>query len=162
MAYHLAQINIGRIVDEIDSPAMSGFTNALDTINAVADQAPGFVWRLQTAEGDATAIHVYDDSYILINMSVWESVEALFNYVYASDHTDFFRRRAEWFTRMDVPHMTLWWVPEGHLPTPEEGKTKLEILREKGATPLAFTFKQRFTVEEFLALEAAEAQESAR
>jgi hypothetical protein len=152
MVYHLAQINIGRIVDVIGSETMSGFTNALAEINALAEATPGFVWRLQTSEGDATAIHVYDDHMILINMSVWESVDALFGYVYASDHTDFLRQRAQWFHRMNAPIMALWWIPEGHIPTPEEGKAKLAHLAEHGATPLAFTFKQRFTIEDYLAL----------
>jgi hypothetical protein len=134
---------------------MAGFTNALAEINALAEATPGFVWRLQTAEGDATAIHVYDDPMILINMSVWESVDALFKYVYASDHTDFLRRRSEWFHRMDAPILALWWIPEGHIPTPEEGKAKLAHLQEHGATPHVFTFKQRFTVEDYLALIAA-------
>jgi Domain of unknown function (DUF3291) len=156
MAYQLAQVNIARMRAEIDSPVMAEFVANLDRINALAEAAPGFVWRLKTAEGDATSVRVYEDNYIIINMSVWESVDALFQYTYASDHTDIFRRRGEWFTRMETPHLALWWIEADHRPTPEEAKAKLEYLHEYGASPEAFTFKQRFTAEDWLAQHTAE------
>lgn len=156
MVYQIAQVNIARMLGEIDSPVMAEFVANLDRINAVADAAPGFVWRLQTEEGDATALRVFDDSYLIINMSVWDSIDALFRYTYASDHTDIFRRRGEWFSRLETPHLALWWVEADHRPTPEEAKAKLEYLHEHGATPEAFTFKKRFTAEDWLAQRAAE------
>lgn len=153
--YQLAQINVGIIRGHIDSPIMAGFVARLDEINAIADQAPGFVWRLQTESGNATSIHVYDNEYLLINMSVWQSADALFDYVYRSQHRELLRHRQEWFTKMDTPIMALWWIPAGHIPTPEEAKAKLELLEKTGATPLAFTFKQRFGVQEMLAYSSA-------
>ncbi len=153
--YHLAQVNIARMRGAIDSPIMADFVAQLDAINAVADTTPGFVWRLQGADGNATALRVFDDPMLIINMSVWESIEALFEYTYRSDHIDVYRRRGEWFERMDTPHMALWWLPAGHIPTPQEAKDRLALLERNGATPLAFTFKRRFTVEEMLAAESA-------
>lgn len=154
MPYHLAQINIGRILGTMDSEIMAEFRDNLDRINALAEASPGFVWRLKGDNNNATEIHVYDDPYLLINMSVWESADSLFNYVYRSDHTPYVSRRKEWFERMTVPMMALWWIPAGHEPTPAEAKARLEYLTEHGATPHAFTFKQRFTVEEWLAYAA--------
>ena len=151
MTYHLAEINIARLLAPIDDPQIADFVANLDRINAVADQAPGFVWRLQTEDGDATAMRVFDDPMFIINMSVWESIEALFAYTYSSDHVDIFRRRGEWFSKMETPHMAFWWIPAGHIPTVEEAKAKLEHIEKYGPTPEAFTFKQRFTVEEMLA-----------
>ena len=149
--YHLAQVNIGIIRAPLDSPVMAGFVNRLDEINALADAALGFVWRLQTDEGNATSIHVFDNEFLLINMSVWESVEALYEYVYQSAHSELIKGRRDWFEKMDTPIMTLWWIPAGHIPTPEEAKQRLAHLEQHGPTPLAFTFRQRFTAEEMLA-----------
>ncbi|MFN8372607.1 MAG: DUF3291 domain-containing protein [Anaerolineae bacterium] len=150
MAHHIAQINIGRILGPMDSAVMQDFADNLDPINALADHAPGFVWRLQSSEGNATSIKVYDDDMLLINMSVWESIEALHKYVYNTQHVEFVRRRKEWFERLSTPIVALWWVPATHIPTPQEAKERLEFLTEHGATPYAFTFKERFTVEEML------------
>jgi hypothetical protein len=151
--YHLAQVNIAKMRAPIDSPIMAEFVAQLDAINAVAEAAPGFIWRLQSEEGNATSIRVFDDLMLIINMSVWESVEALFEYTYRSDHVDIFRRRGDWFERMETPHMALWWIPAGHIPTPQEAKDKLALLEREGATPLAFTFKRRFTADEMLAVQ---------
>jgi hypothetical protein len=155
MTYSLAQINVAKMLDAIDSPVMREFAEALDSMNALAEASPGFVWRFKTDEGNATSVRVFDDEYIIVNVSVWESVEALYQYVYYSDHTAFFRRRMEWFDKMPVMHMALWWIPAGHPPTLEEAKTKLELIEREGATPLAFTFKERFTVEDMLEAERA-------
>ena len=149
--YHIAQVNIGIIRAPLNSPIMAGFVSRLDEINALADAAPGFVWRLQTEAGNATSLHVFDNEYMLINMSVWESVEALYEYVYRSSHAELIKGRRDWFEPMDSPIMTLWWIPAGHIPTPEEAKERLAHLEQHGPTPLAFTFKQRFTVEAMLA-----------
>jgi hypothetical protein len=156
MDYHIAQINIGRILGTMDSPIMKEFKDNLEPINAVAEATPGFVWRLKGDNNNATEIHVYDDPYLLINMSVWENVDALFQYVYKSAHTPYVSRRREWFEKMTVPMMALWWIPAAHEPTPAEAKIRLEYLDQHGATPNAFTFKKRFTVEEWLAHNTAE------
>jgi hypothetical protein len=142
--YHLAQINIARMVAPLDDPLMAGFVAQLDVINAVADASPGFVWRLQTDEGNATAINAFDDDRLLINMSVWESIEALHQYTYCSAHSGVFKDRKKWFEPHDAPHIALWWIPAGHIPTPQEGKERLGLLHRNGPTPEAFTFKQPF------------------
>jgi hypothetical protein len=147
MTFHLAQVNIGRVRGPMDSEIMYGFASRLAEINALADNAPGFIWRLQSDDGDATSIHVYDDDMLLINMSVWESIDALFEYTYRSDHVQLLRGRAEWFERLESHHMAMWWVPEGHIPTPQEAKARLEHLDAHGPTPHAFMFKQRFAAE---------------
>lgn len=160
MDYHIAQINIGRILGEMDGPIMAEFKDNLDRINALAEASPGFVWRLKGDGNDATSIHVYEDAYMLINMSVWENIDALFNYVYTSAHTPYVSRRREWFEKLTIPMMALWWIPIGHIPTPHEGKARLEYLEQHGATPHAFTFKRRFTVQDWLALRNEPIEES--
>lgn len=147
--YHLAQINIARMRGTIDSPVMAEFVAQLETVNAQAESAPGYTWRLQTDLGDATSIRAFDDEFIIVNMSVWTDVESLFQYVYYnSSHGDAFRRRTDWFEKMETPSVVLWWIPVGHIPTVEEAKAKLEYLHLHGPTPEAFTFKKRFTFEE--------------
>jgi Domain of unknown function (DUF3291) len=142
--WHLAQVNIAIPREPIDSPALAGFVEMLEPINAVADASPGFVWRLQDESGDATAIRPFDDERIIINMSVWESVEALWKFVYDSRHLDVMRRRREWFTRMADAYMCLWWIPAGELPSLEHARERIDHLRAEGPTPHAFTFKASF------------------
>lgn len=149
--YHIAQVNIGRILGEMDSPIMAEFKANLDPINALAESTPGFVWRLKGEGNDATSLRVYEDRYLIVNLSVWETIDALFGYVYTSAHTPYIKRRKEWFDKLTVPMMTLWWIPAGHAPTPLEAKARLEYLDQHGVTPHAFTFKQRYTVDEWLA-----------
>jgi hypothetical protein len=134
----------------LDNPIMADFVAWLPEINAVADNAPGFVWRLQTPEGDATSLRVFDDEYMLVNMSVWDSVESLSQYTYQSQHKEVFRRRKDWFKMLDTPAVVLWWIPATHIPTVEEAKVRLDYIHQYGPTPHAFTFKKRFTVEEML------------
>jgi hypothetical protein len=147
-SHHLAQLNIARFKLPLDDPAMAGFVAALDPLNAVADTAPGFVWRLQTEDGNATSIRAFDDDLMLVNMSVWESVEALADYVYRSDHVAVMRRRREWAQRMAEAYLVLWWIPVGSIPSIDEAKERLEHLRTHGPTPAAFTFKRRFDAAE--------------
>lgn len=142
--HHLAQINIGRLRAPSDDPMIAPFMDALDEINALAEASPGFVWRFQTAEGNATSVRPYDDELVLINFSVWESVEALNDYVYRTDHTAFLRRRSEWFERMTDAYLALWWVPIGHRPTEQDAVARVEHLRTHGPTPHAFTFRTVF------------------
>jgi hypothetical protein len=141
---HIAQFNIARLQADRDDPAVAGFFAALDRINAVADAAPGFVWRLQEPSGNATAIRPWDDDRVIVNMSVWRSIDALERYVYRSEHATVLRRRREWFDRLGRRHMVLWWVHEGHVPSVEEAKERLEHLEAEGPGPYAFTFRQAF------------------
>jgi hypothetical protein len=127
----------------LDTPTLAEFVAALDPINALADGSPGFVWRLQTEEGDATSIRPFDDELMIINMSVWESIDTLAEFVYRSGHVEVMRRRRQWFERMRL-YLAMWWVPEGHAPTVAEALERLEHLQAHGPSPYAFTFKQRF------------------
>jgi hypothetical protein len=144
--WHIAQMNVGRTVAPLDSPALAGFMAALDGINALAEAAPGFVWRLQSDSGNATDIKVSDDPQFIVNMSVWSSVEALFDFVYQSAHTPVMGRRRQWFEKPAEAYQVLWWVPAGHRPTVEEGLARLDYLRRLGPTAHAFTFKERYPV----------------
>ena len=138
--HHLAQINIGRLRGPLGSAVVAGFEAGLDAMNALAEASPGFVWRLQDEGGDATQIALYDDPLVIVNVSVWESVDALRAYAYDTAHRDFLRRRREWFERMDEPHLALWWVPAGHLPTGAEARDRLAHLAAHGPSARAFTF----------------------
>jgi hypothetical protein len=142
--WQLAQFNIGIIKAPMDSPTMSGFASNLDRINALAEATPGFVWRLQTEDGDATAIRAFDDPNMLLNLSVWQDLESLKQYVYSSAHTDLMRRRQEWFQRMNEAHLVLWWVPQGNRPSIPEAIDRLSMLRSLGPTESAFTFQHPF------------------
>jgi hypothetical protein len=144
MTHHLAQINIARLIAPIDDPKIAEFVAQLEPINALADKAPGFVWRLQSESGNATDIAYCDDPFIIVNMSVWESIEALRNFACKSDHARVFRDRAKWFERMGKPHYCLWWIPAGHLPTVAEGRERLRHYQSNGATPYSFWFTQPF------------------
>jgi hypothetical protein len=150
MDYVVAQVNIGRLVAPLDSPQLADFVAGLDPVNAAADGAPGFVWRLQTEDGDATALRVFEhdaegaDGGILLNMSVWETVEDLAAFVYGEAHLAVLRRRREWFERLKDIYAALWWVPRGHIPTITEAEDRVKHLRAHGPTPRAFTFKVHF------------------
>jgi heme-degrading monooxygenase HmoA len=142
--HHLAQVNIGRFRLPVEHPANADFMNALDHVNALAEASPGFVWRLKGEGNNATDLKPYDDPNIAVNMSVWESVDALAAFVYRNmDHRGVMRRRREWFEEMPV-YMALWWVPAGTTPTVEDAKQKLALLEQHGPTADAFTFRQPF------------------
>ncbi len=142
--FELAQVNIGRLVAPVDSPLIADFMEALDPINALADTSPGFIWRLQTTDGNATSIHSFDDELIISNMSVWASIGALRAFTYTSAHTGVMRRRREWFAVYETAYMALWWVPAGHRPAIDEAKERLAALDRDGPTPFAFTFRTPF------------------
>ena len=149
---HLAQINIGRMKAPLEDPAMAGFVARLDEINAIADRSFGFVWRLQTEEGNATYLRPFDDERIIVNMSVWESIDALRAYVYSSAHAELLRQRRDWFEKFDRVFLALWWIPAGHIPSIDEAKARLALLEQNGPTPLAFTFKTTFPPDSALEL----------
>jgi hypothetical protein len=140
----LAQVNIGRARGGMDEPIMREFAARLADINALADRSPGFVWRLQTEDGDATAFRPYPDERVLINLSVWADLEALQGYVYRSAHAAVMRRRREWFERFEGVFVALWWVPRGHRPSVAEAVERLAHLEAHGPTPHAFSFAQPF------------------
>ena len=144
--YHLAQLNIAKMKFAIDDPGMAGFVARLDDINALADAAPGFVWRLQIEDGDATGVD-YFGADALVNMSVWEDRDSLHNYIYRSAHSEVMALRKQWFERMTEAYSVLWWIAEGHIPTLDEASERLECLRLQGPGPSAFTFKQVFAAE---------------
>ena len=146
--YHIAQVNIGRARAPMESPIMEGFANRLAEINALADHAPGFVWRLQTPAGNATYLRPYDDDRIMINMSVWESIEALKRYVYHTAHAELLRERHQWFEEFAGSYLALWWVPAGHIPGVDEAKKRLAHLERHGPTQFAFTFRTVFQPDE--------------
>jgi Domain of unknown function (DUF3291) len=143
-SYFLAQLNIGVIKGPMDSPLMADFAAGLDRINALAETSPGFVWRLQTEAGDATAIRPFENENMLVNMSVWRDVESLNKYVYNSAHVELMRRRREWFEPMREAYLVLWWVPCGQRPTVDEAIARLATLRANGPTAEAFTFRKAF------------------
>ncbi len=143
--WHLAQVNVSTLLEAIDSPRLEGFVAALDPVNATADTAPGFVWRLMTTEGNATAIRAFDDPMIIVNLTVWESVEALEAFAYGDPgHRAVMRGRREWFEPHEEASFALWWIPAGEVPTVAEAADRLEHLRRSGPTPTAFTFRERF------------------
>ena len=142
--HHLAQANIAHMRAPLEDPLMAGFVAQLDRINALADRSRGFVWRLQTDGGNATGIRAFDDERILFNMSVWESIEALHEYVYRSEHVAVFRDRRQWFEPQPAPTLVLWWIEAGDIPSIDEAKKRLALLGRHGPTPEAFTFKAWF------------------
>lgn len=142
---HLAQLNIARMKGIADSPVMKEFMDNLVRVNAIADAAPGFVWRLQDESGDATGIKAFDDPLMLVNMSVWTDLECLKHYMLKTGHVDFLKRRYEWFEKMDTPSHVMWFIEEGHVPTLDEAKQRLSALTEHGDTPQAFSMRRPYS-----------------
>jgi hypothetical protein len=141
---HVAQVNVARALAPLDAPLLADFVAALAPVNALADAAPGFVWRLQTEDGDATAVRIDDDPQVIVNLSVWTSLEALWAFVYGSAHVGVMQRRRQWFERPVEMHLALWWVPAGKVPTVAEAIARLTEHRHAGPAPRAFDFKQPF------------------
>ncbi|MFF3618949.1 DUF3291 domain-containing protein [Streptomyces sp. NPDC002467] len=147
-ATHLAQLNVAALRHPLDDPRITPFVELLDPVNAAADGAPGFVWRLvEEGEADATGLRPAGDD-VIVNLSVWENQEALWDFAYRSGHLEAMRRRREWFERHVEAHLVLWWVPAGHLPTVGEALERLADLQTHGPTPRAFTFTSSYTAEE--------------
>jgi hypothetical protein len=142
--YHLAQLNIARALAPLTSPQLADFVAALDPVNALADRAPGFVWRLQTEDGDATGIQAFGDELIIVNLTVWESLEALRSFVYNGRHADVLRRRRDWFEVAAEATAVAWWVPRDTLPTVDEAIARLATLRSNGPSEPAFTLQRPF------------------
>jgi len=142
--FRIAQVNVAQAKADMESELMQGFVSRLDEINALADRADGFIWRLKEESGGATAIRVFDDPLLLINMSVWANLEALKHYVYKSLHVELIKDREAWFNKMGDSHQALWWIPAGHVPSTEEAQKKLEYIRKHGPSAEAFTFAKPY------------------
>lgn len=142
--FHLAQFNIAEAKAPLVSPKLEGFVQRIDEINALADLEKGFVWRLQDDSGNAMLIQAFDNPDLLINMSIWETVEDLKRFTYQTMHKELIRDRKQWFHHIKKAYYVLWWIPVGHIPSLEEAKERLDLLRENGATAKAFDFKKVF------------------
>ena len=143
MSWQLAQLNVARMLGEYDAPGMADFRNALERVNALAEGSPGFAWRWITPPGDTSEERVFGRG-VLVNVSVWESVDALRAFAYAGPHLDFLRRRREWFAPTESANLALWWVPAGHRPSLEEARERLALLDAEGPGPRAFSFRAVF------------------
>jgi hypothetical protein len=145
MKKHLAQLNIAIMFsDSIDDPIMAEFVAQLDTINALGESSKGFVWRLKDEDGDATSIKPFDDDRIIVNLTVWENIEDLMNFAFKTAHAVVMKDRGKWFEKFGKPSMVLWYIDQGHIPTPQEARERLEYLQANGASEYAFDFKERF------------------
>jgi hypothetical protein len=152
--HHIAQLNIALAKAPLEDPLLADFMAQLDAVNAMAEASPGFVWRLKSDSGNATDIRAYDDPRMIVNMSVWESIDALFAFTYKTAHTKVMNRRKEWFESLPGPHMVLWWIEPGTIPTVAEAQRRLDHLTQHGPTATAFTFKARFQPHAQLIVEA--------
>ena len=142
--FHVAQANIGRGHAPVTDPVMKGFVDQLVAINSIADRAPGFVWRLQTDEGDATSVRPFEDPPVMVNMSVWRSIEELYRFVFESDHVTPLQNRQAWFEKMERPYSVLWWICAGEFPDTADLVHRFDLLRDRGPSPAAFTFGSLF------------------
>ncbi|MFE7399871.1 DUF3291 domain-containing protein [Streptomyces sp. NPDC057557] len=142
--HELAQVNTARLRFPLDSPELKDFVEALDPVNAVADRAAGFVWRLQSESGNATDVPVFGDTWLIVNMSVWRDTDALTAFMYQGQHRELLARRREWFERVEEAMTALWWVPAGVRPTVRDAEERLLHLREHGPTERAFTLRKSF------------------
>jgi hypothetical protein len=140
--FQLAEINIAKAKGPMDAEVMKVFSDNLEPINQIAESSPGFVWRLKDDSGNATGIQPYDDPDMIINLSVWESIETLKAFMFKTHHIDFLKRKKEWFNDMSEANYALWWVPLGHQPDIEEAKSRLLHLQKNGESKQAFSFKK--------------------
>jgi hypothetical protein len=145
MNYHIAEINIARMKGvDINDPIMKEFVENLDAVNQIAESSEGFVWRLKDDTNNATSLNPYDDEQVIINVSVWQSIETLENFMYKTFHSEFIKRRKEWFVAYGTAHTAMWWVPAGHTPTLQEAVDKLDYLQKNGASADSFDFRNKF------------------
>lgn len=144
--HHLAQVNIARMRAPLDDPRMAGFVDELDRINALGAAQPGFVWIMQEGDehGGNTDVRFFGDDTLIVNLTVWEDLDTLMDFVLRTEHVEFLRRRREWFVRMEAPHVVVWWVPAGHHPDVREAEDRMLHLRAHGPTPHAFTLQRSF------------------
>lgn len=146
MKYYIAEINIARMKGvDINDPIMKEFVENLDAVNQVAESSEGFVWRLKDDNNNATSLNPYDDEQVIINVSVWQSIETLENFMYKTFHSEFLKRRKEWFVAYGTAHTAMWWVPAEHTPTLQEAVDKLDYLQKNGASADSFDFRNKFS-----------------
>jgi Domain of unknown function (DUF3291) len=144
-APQLAQINIARMKGvNINDPIMQEFVDNLDAVNALAESSEGFVWRLKEENNNATSFNPYNDEQVIVNISVWQNVETLEEFVYKTFHTDFLKRRREWFQTFGKAYTALWWIDQGQYPTLAEAVARLDHLQTHGASPYSFDFRKKF------------------
>ncbi len=147
--YHIAEINIAKMKGvNINDPIMKEFADNLDEVNRIAEKSEGFVWRLKDDNNNATNFNPYNDVQIIINVSVWTSIETLEQFMYRTFHSEFLRRRKEWFITYGTAHTAMWWVPQGHIPSLQEAVEKLDYLQQHGPSPLSFDLKNKFPAPE--------------
>ncbi|MBC8048060.1 MAG: DUF3291 domain-containing protein [Fimbriimonadaceae bacterium] len=144
MNFHLAQLNVARLLQPLDHADTKEFIDGLIPVNALAESSNGFVWRLKDDAGDATAIEVFTDKMIIVNMSMWEDMETFKNFVYKTMHTEYIRNKSKWFEKHDTFYFVMWWVEAGHIPTVQEAKERLEYLQQNGDSAFAFSMKKIF------------------
>ncbi|MFK4223471.1 DUF3291 domain-containing protein [Streptomyces sp. NPDC019890] len=144
MTHELAQVNIARLKFPLDSPELKPFVDGLDPVNAVADAADGFIWRMQEESGNATDLRIFGDDWLLVNISVWRDPNALTAFMYQGLHRELLGRRHEFFERVEEVMTTLWWVERGHRPTVAEAEERLRHIREHGPARRAFTLRTSF------------------
>ena len=147
---HLAQVNIARLIEPLDSQKLADFVAAIDPVNASADLAPGFVWRLKTEEGNATSLSAFEwdlegSAGVLTNMSVWESYDALKEFVFSPLHREVLRNRKSWLFNVAEATTALWWITAGTIPTLEDAESKIRYLRKNGPSPLAFDLSTKYS-----------------
>lgn len=144
-SYQLAQINIGRMAgQDINDPIMKEFVDNLDAINQLAEQSEGFIWRLKDESNNASSFNPYHDDRVIINMSVWKDLPSLEAFTFKSLHTDFLKRRKEWFTAFGKPYIAMWWIQAGEIPSIEAAVERLDYLQNHGPSEYAFNFRKKF------------------
>ncbi|MEJ7702493.1 MAG: DUF3291 domain-containing protein [Geodermatophilaceae bacterium] len=149
MSFDLAQINVSRLLAPLDSPLLAEFMAGLDGVNAAADVAPGFRWRLQTEDGNATSVRAFgwdvgDSHGVIVNLTTWASLQSLADFVFSGQHLQVMRRRRQWFQPAVEPMTALWWVPSGRRPSTDEAEDRVRHLRRHGPTTRAFSFRTAF------------------
>ncbi|MCB4797361.1 DUF3291 domain-containing protein [Neotamlana laminarinivorans] len=147
--YNLAQVNIAKCLAPLNDPIMQGFVNNVQKMNAIADQSEGFIWRLQDEDKSEVA-QIFKDPTLIVNISVWKNIDSLFNYTYKTEHANIFKHKNKWFSKIKSNHMAFWYIPENKIPTLQEAKHKLDYLNKNNSTPYAFTFKDKFSVTDFI------------
>lgn len=149
MSYHLAQANIAKFKASLDSPVMKEFTDFITPINKLAEESPGFIWRLKDNEGRSSSYieTPFKDQMMAVNLSLWQNIEVLNQFVYHTVHSYFFKNKKRWFDPQGISMAVMWWLPIGQLPTLHMAKDKLEFLEKHGPTPMAFNHKQTFNAQ---------------
>ena len=130
--YQLAQLNLAVLRAPLDAPMMTEFVMLLDPVNALADRAPGFVWRHRALDGDVAVSRQLGREQLILNLSVWEDIDALREFTFSGVHLRVMRRRKAWFKRISEMAVVLWWIPASHRPTIDEGLERLDRLRRDG------------------------------